>query len=127
MSTTKTETVTEEGETEPWVEPTKPEFLPDLPSPSFVKNPEGGYRRVMHDLKRREMLMLRARAHEGERFPTRAQLIDELGFANNAERISKLVGELKLKGIITENYLWTAQGINWLDKELKPNPPTPRP
>jgi hypothetical protein len=123
MSTTKTETVTEEAE--PWAEPQKPDFMPDLPS--FVTNPEGGYRRVMHDLKRREMLMLRSRAHEGERFPTRAQLIDELGFANNAERISKLVGELKLKGIITENYLWTAQGINWLDKELKPNPPTPRP
>jgi hypothetical protein len=123
MSTTKTETVTEEAE--PWVEPTKPEFAPDLPS--FVTNPEGGYRRVIHDLTRREMRILQTRAHEGERFPTRAQLIQELGFANNAERISKLVGEFKLKGIISQNLMWTAQGVNWLSVELDTHPPTPRP
>ena len=123
MSTTKTETVTEEAEA--WAEPTKPEFLPDLPS--FVTNPEGGYRRVIHDLNRGELLVLRARASEGERFPTRAQLVTEFGFPNNGERISGLVGELKKKGIISKNLQWTAQGVSWLNEELTLHPPTPRP
>jgi hypothetical protein len=123
MSQRRTETVEEEAEpAAQWVEPEKPEYLP-----SFVINPEGGFRRVQHDLTRRELRILSTRAHEGERFPTRAQLIQELGFANNAERISKIVGELKVKGILDEKLLWTAQGIRWIQSELDQHPPTSAP
>jgi hypothetical protein len=109
----------DDGEEEPWTEPERPPFMP-----SFVQDAVG-YHRVLHDLARRELLMLNGHAEVGARFPTR-ELLFSKGFTNNAQRFKELRSELHKKGILMDN-IWTGMGVAWVrDEAHRATSPTPR-
>jgi hypothetical protein len=91
--------------------------------PSFAQVNQNHYTRIVHDLARRELLVLQRLAGEGERFPTNKQMVDA-GFPNNGDRFTATRKEFRQKGLVDANNNWTARGVQWIADEL--DHPAPR-
>lgn len=105
-----------EDEAEPWQEPERPPFMPELPS--LMQKSKNEYTRIMHDLNQKEILLLNSTANVGQRFPTRKSLTDK-GFIKNGQRFADLRAEFKKKGVMDTGERWTQIGVDWIRDEAR--------
>jgi hypothetical protein len=118
MTTTEIYSEDNEDEAEAWQEPPQPDDMP-----SFVRhaNEPKNLRRVNHNMKRSDLLLLSQLAKVGRKLPTRESLVAR-GFTNNAQAFTNLRRELQKTGVVDSQYCWTREGWEWIYSEA--NRPT---
>jgi hypothetical protein len=108
----------DEDEAEAWQEPPQPDNMP-----SFVRHADEpkNLKRVNHNMKRSDLLLLSQLAKVGRKLPTRESLVAR-GFTNNAQAFTNLRRELQKTGVVDSQYCWTREGWEWIYSEA--NRPT---